>query len=123
MNVNFEKNREYYSSPKSTPCDCELCKNFYAKIKEAYPEVDKYLSSLCVDICKPFELVCFENEEKHEVEYIGCQYIVFGNCEKDFKKQIGDVKFEINTDGHPDDSDIQGEHFVLDFGTITLKYK
>lgn len=51
---------------------------------------------------------------------MGCQYIVFGKCDTHFKKQIGDVIFEINTENHPNTKNIQEEYFILDFGKIVL---
>ncbi|MDE7379801.1 MAG: hypothetical protein K2N14_01995, partial [Clostridia bacterium] len=69
---------------------------------------------------RPFELIWFENEETNQIEYIGWQYIVFGKCDNNFKKQIGDIVFEINTEHHPDAKYIQEKYFILDFGTIIL---
>ncbi len=120
MKINLEQNLQYYKSDNSLPCTCEFCKNYYKRIKEKYPEVSEYLLSINVDILRPFELVWFENKDTNEIEYVGCQYIVFGTCESNFKKQIGDVLFEINTNHHPSDDNIKDEHFILDFGKIVL---
>ena len=121
MYIDLQRNLQYYNSEQSIPCDCDICKNYYSKVKAKYPQITEYLSSLNVDILRPFELVWFENEKQNQIEYIGCQYIVFGKCENSFQKQIGDVVFEINTDHHPDTKNIQGEHFILDFGKIILE--
>lgn len=120
MEINLKQNLQYYNSEQSIPCDCEICKNYYNKVKDKYPEIAEYLSSMNVDILRPFELVWLENQERNQVEYIGCQYIVFGKCDNNFKKQIGDIVFEINTAHHPATASINEDHFVLDFGTIIL---
>ena len=120
MKVNLDQNLQYYHSEQSVPCDCEVCQNYYKQIKEIYPEIAEFLSSIGVDILRPFELIWNEDKEKNEIEYIGCQYIVFGSCKNNYKKKIGDIVFETNT-LHPSTEHILGEHFVLDFGIIILK--
>lgn len=120
MEVDLIKNLEYYKSDESIPCTCEVCKIFYKNIKEKYPQIVSYLEKLNIDILRPFELTWIENEENKTVEYIGCQYIVFGKCEETFTLNINDVVFENNLHFHPSTKHINGEHFVLDFGKIVL---
>ena len=120
MKVDLSKNLEYYKSDKSMPCDCEVCNIYYKNVKNQYPKIAEYLKKLNVDILRPFELVWFENEKDKTIEYEGCQYIVFGQCEDDFTLQIDDVIFENNTSFHPSTEHIEGNHFVLDFGKIVL---
>ena len=120
MFIDLKRNLQYYSSEQSIPCDCKICMNYYNKIKDKYPQIAAYLSSINVDILRPFELVWIENEGENQIEYIGCQYIVFGKCDNNYKKQIGDILIEINTEHHPDTNNILGEHFILDFGKIIL---
>lgn len=120
MEVDLLKNLEYYKSDKSTPCTCEVCKIYYKNIKDKYPQIVSYLETLNIDILRPFELIWTENEENKTIEYIGCQYIVFGKCENDFKLNINDIIFEKNLYSHPSTKHINGEHFVLDFGKIVL---
>lgn len=120
MQIDLEQNLQYYKSEQSVPCDCAFCKNYYIQIKEKYPDVADFLLSINVDILRPFELMWVENEKDKKIEYVGCQYIVFGTCEDNFKKQIGNVIFEINTTHHPNDEKIKNEHFILDFGKIIL---
>lgn len=123
MYIDLEKNAQYYSSDQTAPCDCGICKLYCAKVKTEYPKVAEYLSSINVDILKPLELIWFEDDDNDRIEYVGCQYIVFGKCDAGFKKKIGDVLFEINVKHHPSTERIKEEHFVLDFGTIYLKSK
>ncbi len=120
MIVNSEKNIKYYRSDKIKQCGCDFCKNYIKNIKTTYPSIDKYLSELGVDIQKPFELSYIELD-KDTVEYLACQYVVFGQCKDDFSCTIEDVKFCKSTI-HPD-TNITEEHFVLEFGSIIMKNK
>jgi len=120
MKIDLLKNLEYYKSDNSIPCDCEVCKIFYNNIKDKYPKIVAYLEKINVEVLRPFELVWIENNENKTIEYEGCQYIVFGKCDDDFKFQIDEVVFENNICFHSSTDHIKEEHFVLDFGKIIL---
>ena len=95
MEVDIEKTRTFYSSLKSEIlCDCGDCRNYYLQIKSTYPEVDKYLSKMGIDIEKPYETSPLEPKDGF-LEYCACQYIVFGTCEKEYHHQIGSVEFRL----------------------------
>ena len=118
MNVNIQKTTEYYKTAKH--CDCDVCRYFCSHIRALRPDIAAYLDTLGVDIEKPFELVWLENDKDFSsVQFIGCQYIVFGTCEKDFSHKIGDIEFINNLNMHPS-TDISEDHFVLDLGEITM---
>lgn len=119
MKIDIRKNIDFYNSDDSEPCQCDYCKNFYDKVEKAYPEIKEYLEQLGVDIKKPFELCSFPSDDNKTILYVGCQYIVFGECEKDFNKKIGNIEFTNNINHHPSTT-ITDEHFILDFGTIIL---
>ena len=119
MNIDFDKNAKYYKSNESLPCDCEICKIYYKKIKLAYPKVSSYLESIKVDILRPFELLWVENDESHQIEFSNCQYIVFGECEDDFKECVGNITLE-KSFLHPSTKYIKDKHFILEFGDIFL---
>ena len=119
MKVFPGKNREYYKTAE--PCDCDVCRFFCRNVRSRLPDIAAYLDSIGVDIEKPFELLWIEIDESGTlIHFDGCQYIVFGSCEPDFEMNIGDIKFINNIDFHPS-TDIADEHFVLDFGEITMK--
>lgn len=122
MKPDIEKTRAYYRNlgPENI-CDCAYCQNYCARVKAAYPEVDRYLDSLGVDIEKPFETSPLEPDENGRLEYCVCQYVVFGSCPKDFAHRIGDVTFGCS-DCHPE-TGIKEEHFVLDFYPISLPFE
>ena len=119
MNVNLNRNFEYYQSDESLPCECAGCRNFFVQIKEKIPEINEYLTALNVDICRPLELIWDEIDDGNKIEYLDCQYVVFGKCENDFIKKIGNIEFVKNTNCHPS-TGISEEHFVLAFGTVVL---
>ena len=120
MNVDTIKTKEYYAAIADTElCDCTYCRNYRLQIKSAYPDVAEYLESLGVDIRKPFETSPLEPDENGMLEYCGCQYIVFGNCDLDYHHKIGDVEFRIAT-SYPG-AGIEQEHFVIEFSPVRLR--
>ena len=121
MFIDYENSKEYYEN--YTPCDCELCNNYYSHVIDAYPKIKEYLESIGVDILKPFELSPIEDEEEQKIEYSGCQYVVFGECEDNFKLEIDGIEFFNNIDTHPSDEEIIERHFIIDLGPIVLKWK
>lgn len=121
MNVDIVKTQNYYSSvTESSLCDCDYCRNYKLQIKSAFPEVAEYLSSLGVDIEKPFETSPLEPDENGMMEYCCCQYSVFGNCETEYKHKIGIVELRMAT-SYPS-TGIKEEHFVIELFPIQLKY-
>lgn len=121
MIIDYENSKKYYE--RFIPCNCEICRLYYSKISECYPEIKEYIQSLGADILKPFELIPVEFEGERRIEYISCQYIIFGQCEDGFEKQINGVRFFRNDDNHPLDNDIKERHFILDFGPVTISWE
>lgn len=118
MKVDVAKTQKYYEESASEfVCDCEDCKNYCVHIKEAYPEVATYLSSFGIDIEKPFEIGPIEQDDF--IDYYNCAYIVFGTCSNSYCYKIGDVKFR-RANSYPS-TNIEDEHFVLEFDPIRLK--
>jgi hypothetical protein len=117
--MNIKKTQKYYHSIGSESlCNCNYCKNYYAQIKADYPAVASYLASLGVDIEKPFDVSLLE-PENGMLEYCACWYIVFGSCPDTYRHKIGDVEFHVAST-HPS-TEIEEEHFVLEFSPIRLK--
>ena len=121
MNVNITKTKEYYATiTDSELCNCGYCRNYRLQIKSALPEVTAYLGSLGIDIEKPFETSPLEPEENGMLEYCGCQYIAFVNCDPEYRHRIGDVEIRIAT-SYPS-TGIEQEHFVLELFPVRLKF-
>ena len=121
MNVDVSATRDYYNSiTDSVLCDCGYCRNYRQLIKSALPKAATYLDSLGVDIEKPFETSPLEPDENGMLEYCGCQYIAFGNCEPEYRHRIGDVEFRVAT-SYPS-TGIEQEHFILELFPVQLKF-
>ena len=121
MDVDVSATRDYYNSiTDSALCSCGYCRNYRLQIKSVLPEVTTYLDSLGIDIEKPFETSPLEPDENEMLEYCGCQYIVFGNCNPAYHHRIGDVGFRIAT-SYPS-TGIEQEHFVLELFPVQLKF-
>ena len=120
MNVDIAKTKEYYAAlANSELCNCTYCHNYRLQIKSAYPDVAEYLMTLGIEIQKPFETSPLEPDENGMLEYCGCQYIAFGNCDTEYRHKIGDVEFRIAT-SYPS-TGIEQEHFVIEFFPVCLR--
>ena len=120
MNVDIRKTQNYYEVLDSESlCHCNYCKNYYSQIKSAYPAVASYLSSLGIDIEKPFELSPLEPDENDMLEYCSCQYIAFERCAEDFRHIIDQV--EVCVASNYPNPGIAEDFFVLEFFPIRLK--
>lgn len=119
--MNIKRTEQYYKTLKEEDlCDCSYCRNYRKTVREALPEAAAYLSSIGVDIAKPFETMPLSPDDRGMIQYIGEQYIVFGN-RNDFRETcINDIGFAV-ADSHPA-TDIDGEHFVIEMGPVYLKW-
>lgn len=121
MNIDVFATKDYYKSiTDSALCDCCYCRNYRLQIKSALPEVAAYLDSLGIDIEKPFETSPLEPDENGMLEYCGCQYIVFGNCDLKYHYRIGSVEFRVAT-SYPS-TGIEQKHFVIELYPVQLKF-
>ena len=121
MNVDIPKTKAYYNSITETSlCDCAYCRNYRLQVKGAFPKVAEYLYSFGIDIEKPLETSPFEPDENGMLEYCGCQYIAFGNCNPEYHHTVDDVEFRIAT-SYPS-TGIEQEHFVIELFPVKLKY-
>ena len=120
MDVDRFKTKEYYDSmTEASMCDCNYCCSYRLQIKAAYPKVAEYLSTLGIDIEKPFETSPLEPDENGVLEYCCCQYIVFGRCKSEYHHRVGDVEIRIAA-SYPC-TGIEQEHFVIELFPIKLK--
>lgn len=120
MNVDVSATKDYYNYiTDSALCDCGYCRNYKLQIKSVLPGGATYLESLGIDIEKPFETSPLEPDENGMLEYCGCQYIAFGNCEPEYHHIVGDVELRVAT-SYPG-TGIEQEHFVIEFFPIRLR--
>lgn len=121
MEPDIKKTNDFYKSTNPEElCTCDYCKNYRAKVKRAYPQVSEYLSSLGVDIEKPFHVSYLDPDKHGMIEYCVCHYIVFGICEESFHHMIGEVEFTKGRD-YPDPDVKDAQHFVLEASTLVLE--
>lgn len=101
-------------------CDCSYCRSYRLQIKSAYPLVAEYLTTLGIDIEKPFETSPLEPDENGMLEYCCCQYVAFGKCESEYQYRVGDAEIRLAT-SYPS-TGIEQEHFVIELFPIRPKY-
>ncbi len=120
MKVDVEKTRRYYREiGPGELCDCNDCKNYYARVKAAYPAAAEYLAELGVDIEKPLETSPREPDADGMMEYCACQYVVMGSCEENYRHTVGGV--EVRRAVFYPTTGVKEEHFVLELSPIRLK--
>lgn len=119
--MDIEGTKSYYEQISNRDlCDCTYCQNYISKVRVTYPEVAKYLSSLGIDIEKPFETMPLEPDEMGYIEYISAQYIVFGELDDFVKIVIGSVNVDV-ADTHPS-TQINEDHFVIQIYPLRLQW-
>ena len=122
MRVNIERTREYYASLDAAQlCDCAYCENFRREVRAVYGEAAAYLDGLGIAMEKAFETSPLEVEPDGTIAYCLCQYVVFGSCEEDFRKEIGGVTLTRGR-SYPA-TGIEEEHFVMDLFPVRLPWR
>lgn len=121
LNLDIEGTKSYYEQISNCDlCDCVYCQNYISKVKVTYPKVAEHLSSLGIDIEKPFETMPLEPDEMGYIEYISAQYIVYGEPDDFVKTVIGSVNVNV-ADTHPS-TQINEDHFVIEIYPVHLKW-
>lgn len=119
--MNIDKTRSYYEKLSSHDlCDCAYCKNYIGEVKNTYPKVAEYLSSLGIDIEKPLETMPLEPDETGYIEYAWPQYIAFGTPDTFPETTIDSINVGV-AESHPS-TQINEAHFVVEVGPIRLKW-
>lgn len=116
IKIDKQKTQKYYRSDDSLPCECEICKYYIENIKSLCPEINEYFERIDVDILRPFELVWIDIDGK--IQYLSCQYVVYGLCSDDFSDTVGDLTVDYCI-CHTD-TQITDKHFVLEFGPVEM---
>lgn len=120
MDVKKTQTINYYKRVKqSEQCNCDRCLKYYKEIKYLFPQMDEYLSSLGVDTEKPFEAVSFETREVYGYDLYFAWYIVFGECEDDYKISVDGLDI-IKATSYPN-TGIEENHFVLETSLMEFR--
>ena len=115
MKVDAEKTRQYYRGiGPGALCSCNDCKNYYARVKAAYPAAAEYLAGVGAEIEKPLE-----PGADGMMEYCACQYVVLGSCEENYRHTVDGV--EVRRARFYPEAGVKEEHFVLELSPIRLK--
>lgn len=122
FDVDIAATMEYSAAEAAGHCDCAYCRNFYAAVDEAYPELRTFLAQFGLDIEAPEELMPYDVGK--EMWYDGF-YAVSG-------KILSDGKSDLICNGvriQPDRCNSIGvvaqcpePYFCLNFGTIVLPW-
>jgi len=122
MNFNVDKNLDYYKYiNQADKCDCNTCKNYYAKIKGCYPDLDQYLSEMGVNIEKPFEAVALsDDKDKNGMMEYFAWYIVKGECGIDYEIKINNIKITKAVE-YPNPQ-LNDQYFALEVSNLFLPY-
>ena len=110
LSLDIKRTKSYYEQICNRDlCDCAYCQNYVHEIKATYPEIAEYLSSLGIDIEKPFETMPLEPDETGYIEYISSQYIICGEPDDFIKTVIDFVNVDV-AGTHPS-TQINEAHF------------
>ncbi len=120
MQINKELTIKFYE--KYNPCNCGGCSYFIKHIESEHPEICDYLKSMNVDPLKPLELISIYHEKEKKIEYVDCMYIVIGNLEEEFEKEINQIKITTCKKERYSLLDINDEYFLISFGPIFMNY-
>lgn len=118
--MNVEKTRAYDEDfYEEDRCPCVYCRNYEREIARAYPALRETLEEMGIDIEKPFETIPLE-PVADGIEYIGAQYIVFGEKTGFLRRRVGDVVIDLAL-SHPT-TDLEEAHFVIEVGPVHLPW-
>ncbi len=76
FDIDLERTMEYSAAEAAEHCDCAYCRNFYAAVDDAYPELRPFLAQFGIDIEAPDELLPYDLEGKM---YYDGVYMVSGS--------------------------------------------
>ena len=69
-------------------CDCDECRNYYARAKAELPLLTDFLSRMGIDVSAPDEISSFFDPAAGKVEYLMVAYTVVGRIIKNGKRPI-----------------------------------
>ena len=118
LDVDVSRTRLFYQNEKEDDlCDCDGCKNYRARVREAYPEAAAYLDTLGVSIEKPFHVSYADLDDGFTLYFDAC-YILFDEADFSFHHAVGGVEI-IPALIYPDPG-IKEPHLVLEIAQLKL---
>lgn len=122
FDVDIAATMEYSAKEAAEHCDCAYCRNFYAAVDSAYPELRPFLAQFGVDIEAPEELMPYDLPD--EMVYDGF-YAVCGRIIQKGMSRIRIGNVEIRPDRYSDlhiNSGCQEPYFFLNTSGIVLPW-
>ena len=119
FDVDMTATMEYSAREAAEHCDCGYCRNFYASVDEAYPQLRPFLAQFGLDIEAPEELMPFD-----PTLYVSC-YAVEGHIVKKGKPLIMVDGVKVMPQTAMDamiNCGMCAPYFVLSVGPITLPW-
>ncbi len=118
LDVDVPRTRLFYQDEKEDDlCDCDGCKNYRARVRDAYPDAAAYLDTLGVDIAKPFHVSYVDLNDGFTL-YLDACYILFGDADYSFHHAMGGVEI-IPALMYPDPG-VTEPHLVLEIASLKL---
>ena len=120
--VDTEKTERYYKT--HSLCDCVCCRNYYAQIKNRFPEFDRLLNAFGADISRPDEVTSIEMDGY--TDYMSADYTVCGRMEPSGQckiDQYDDLPLNlVITDGFVSPNEQTGEYFTISVMKLELPW-
>ncbi|MDE6732678.1 MAG: hypothetical protein K2J77_07365 [Oscillospiraceae bacterium] len=118
--MDISETKRYYSKIKREDlCSCDCCQYYIDEIRSSYPAVSDYLTTLGVDIEKPFECGWPSDPVDGYMDYYVVLYLIVGNNDGFKETKIGDVTIEL-IDSYPA-ATYKGEYFIIAAGPFHIK--
>ena len=106
FDVDMEATMEYSSNEAKDYCNCAYCRNFYAAVDNAYPNLRPFLAQFGLNIEAPDELMPFDMEDR--MDYDGV-YAVAGRI-----LHVGDELLQVDGLRIAPELDSQIDHSQLE---------
>ncbi len=119
FDIDMEATMEYAASEAREHCTCAYCRNFYATVDDAYPQLRPFLAQFGLNMEAPDELMPFDDGTDCIYQAV---YAVNGNIlqqGQDLKIQEIPVHFE---SGCAVNTNCPTPHFTVDVGLFSLPW-
>ena len=119
--MEIRKTERYYAElDDDSLCTCDACRNYYKEIRAACPELAGYLSTMGIDIEKPFEAMPLDPEADGTILYLAVQYVVLGDRADFAEADVAGVHIGL-AESHPM-TGLSEAHFVIELSSVRLKW-
>ncbi len=124
FDIDKEKNISFYKTNES--CECLPCQNFAKSVSSIFPELNKFLSQLGVNIQHPEETIWMEEDIAKQTVYYEVVYTVHGSILKtgNYEIDIDNINISISPSVDSTINTVMSEpYFVLSIFNIVLPWE